>query len=257
MTIRPIVIFLMLSLPIVLYGDDTRKNASSYRFEKGDLDLPIVFEDQSYPESMKRMLLDDYNFVLVGLVPQGRYPETTQRSISESGRTLHVAEGIHFSGRKKRPDGFEDMFGVLGVSSNNEEFLVIPRKLSDGYKSAFEIKDKHQKAFNELDEFIVFMNNLESASIPPVKDLFYLDDNTVKYSDDVDTAKVREFRDAYQPFRYSLSSILDVRIGEGDYEGKLMATLFVYEKNGNKRIGEHALIYDDGRWKILVIIPGT
>jgi hypothetical protein len=257
MMIRPVVILLMLIPPIALYGDDSRKNASSHRFENGGFDLPIVFEDQNFSESMKRMLLDDYNSVLVGLVPQGRHLKTTQRSISDSGRTLNVAEGINFSGRKKRPNGFEDMFGVLGVSSNNEEFLVIPKKLSDGYKSAFEIKYKHPKAFNELDEFIVFMNSLETASIPPVKILFYLDNNTVGYSDDVNAAKAFDFREAYQSFRYSLSSILDVRIGEGHYEGKLMATLFVYEKNGNKRIGEHSLIYDDGHWKILVLIPGT
>ena len=78
------------------------------------------------------MILQDYRQILAGFAPQGMRNSINQ-VFGEGDNAVRATKEIQFSADyMKRPDGFEDQFGIVGTSTSGQEQIVIPKKFSDG-----------------------------------------------------------------------------------------------------------------------------
>ena len=127
------------------------------------------------------------------------------------------------------------------------------RKLSDGYKTAMELRSANKKACGSLPGFITLMNNLDKAELPAVKDFFYLQGAAKRHADEIAGKSNREIPDAFGGQRYAMGSMLEFEV----FEGRLMASMHILDKDAGNRVGEMPVIYDDGRWKIFIALSGT
>ena len=238
-----------------IYGLDVM--ASESRFKSRGLDIPVVFEDESFPEYQKQMVMEDYQSVLGDLQPQGRYGVRKKASFSRDDKNYSVNEAIHFQGRKKWPDGYENLFGVVAKSDDGSESLIIPKELSDGYRSVYELEKSHESAFSELADFVDLMNNIDTAELESIFDVMYLPGEMQKYHDEVESKEISQFRDAYKGYNYFKSSVLNYHMESIDGTEKLVTEIIMEDKTGDHRKRNVPVVYDNDKWKLLVITPGT
>lgn len=229
----------------------------SLRFRLEGLDMQVLFEDQSLSDSTKMEIFDDYNDVLSEFTPQGRYAIGNKRKFLINDKTINVNYRSFFSGQNVRlPDGHVNEYGLIGISEEGQEYLVIQKKLSDAYKLALDLKKERKIAFVELEKYINTMNNLGKADLHPLlTDLFYIKGTSLKVPEGEDNEATEEFRKAYIVYQYTQCNLLDFRIGEGEHSNKLITRIPLLDRESMKRTGEMPIIYDEGKWKIF--IPGV
>lgn len=228
------------------------QDPAEYRLDMSSIDLPVVFQDQSLSEAEKNTILQDYRQILAGLKPQSMRRSKVQ-TFRQGDSTIRATKELQYSaGYLKRPDGFEDQFGVVGTSTNGQEQIIIPNKLSDGYKTAIQLKRTHQRACDALLGFIQLMNQLDAEKLPPVRDLLYLHGEAQRFADEIDNKSPQEFVDDYDDHRYASGSLLELT----EKDGKLMTSMHVIDKGSGKRVGEMPILYDGGHWKIYITLAG-
>ena len=152
----------------------------------------------------------------------------------------------------KRPDGYEDEFGLVAKSGDEMEYVVVKKKLSDGYRSAMVLMNSHKEAYRALPHFVTLLNNIDEAEVPAVKDFFYLPGTNKKFSKELASAPRQKIVDEYRRFQYTLTSILELRM----FEDKLAAIVHAANKDDG-HLYQRLVIYDEGHWKIVVVAPGA
>lgn len=130
-----------------------------------NLDMPVVFEDQKLSPGAKEAIIQDYQLIF-GHLEAGdkRWKVRKPREVEINDREFLVSEGVIFKedGCKIEPDGYEDEFILIAEDKATQtEYIFVSKKLSDAYRESLELRAENTEAFDKLDEFISFMNNLE------------------------------------------------------------------------------------------------
>jgi len=228
-------------------------NPSEHRLKVSGVDLPVLFEDQSLNEEQKRTILQDYRQILAGMEPQGIRDSRVQKYEGDVGDVRVDKQIQHSAKYLKRPDGYEDQYGLVGTSNNGLEQVVIPKLLSDGYKSAIDLVNAHSEAYESLPEFIQLMNHLDAGKLPLVREMFYLHGGAKEFADELDNRPIQEFINDYGKHRYALGSLLEM----AEADGRLVADMYVIDTKSGKRVDEMPIIYDGGHWKIFITMTGN
>lgn len=162
------------------------------RFTFAGVDLPLIFEDKDLTEQQQLDIYADIVLIyghfkehqvynredkpnLVQLNQQ-EYQSIKTLSMKGKGRffpddytkTELLGEGFPEGATKKhsiRPDKI--------VTIDNEDYLVVPKVLSDAYLEAFEFRDEHQEAFNAINEFVDYVSQGTKEELASY-DLFWL-----------------------------------------------------------------------------------
>ena len=114
------------------------------------------------------------------------------------------------------------------------------------------LKKANEEAYRSLPQFVALLNDLTEKEMPAVEDFFYLPGATKKDSEELASAPKQKVVEEYRRFRYTRTSILELR----RFEGKLMTTVYAKNKD-DAHLYQRLVIYDDGRWKIVFVTPGT
>lgn len=225
------------------------------------LDVPVLFEDQRLTAGVKETVVEDYKLI------HGHFKEYLFRPY-DSGEVVigdkkfKLSYAVNFKqGYRIRPDGY-DFSTIAVVPDTQEKYLFISKHLSDGYQEALALKAKNTVAFDKLEEFIAFMNNLdEEPEISDTEDVVYLSQEAEKYRDIFERRTVSEFTDAYKQYKYKKLSLLAIkRVSETPEElkGMLVAHIVMLDKNKNDEfVDTPLLVYHDNKWKMFMIIHGT
>ena len=233
-------------------ADMAMESSANFHLDVNGIDLPIFFQDQSLGEEEKKMILHDYRQILTSLEPQNAYHSVIQACGQGDNIIRATKQLICSADYMKRPDAFHDQFGIVCTSKKGQEHILISKKLSDGYKVAFQLKRTYQDAYGSLSDFIQRKNHLKAEKLPPVQDIIYLYGEAQKFADEVANKSPYDFIDDYSRHRYASGSLLELN----EKDGRLMSIMYVMDKNNGKRIGEMPIIYDAGRWKIYIALSG-
>lgn len=236
----------------ILLNEENENKTSDFRIKTENFDMQVMFEDQTLLDHTKVEIIEDYQSIVMNLIPQGQYPvrNRDKRKIVIDGKAIMVTSGINFTGNYVWwPDDFEDEYGLVGESEMGQEYIMISTKLSDAYKISLDLKKERQEAFAKFKKYINTMNNLSEADLPSLKDLLYWNYAKEKYPELDGNEAIEEFRKSYLSYKFKQSSLLNFEIGSGDYSDNLFASM-LYSNSEKKYYGEMPIIYDDGKWKI-------
>lgn len=221
------------------------------------LNMPVVFEDQALPTDVKDTILDDFQLIYGHLSAEGRWTVRKPREVDVNDRKFKVTEGIILKGGYKiTPDKYQNEFMLVGVEETTQmEYIFVSKKLSDGYREALGLKAANEEAFQKLDEFIDFMNNIDEATLPESLDkLLYLPGEAQKFNGPFDEDHSAEYRDGYGRYEYRKNSLLEFGIDEEYCGGNLIANIIMITKNSDPpKANEQLVVYHNGRWKFVNI----
>lgn len=220
----------------------------------------VLFENGDLEKETKRIIHDDFRTVY-GHLPmyEVRIPNT-RRTFQIDGRAVPVTKIIDFvGGHRDRPNQLENQFGRI-VTVEEIDYLVVPVALSDAYKKALAFIEKNRTVYTKLQAFEKFMNNLKPGAVPAWEDLFYLHaKNDPGWSKDVKENDLQQFASKHGEWSYQLPSLFSFQkglSGGSSLDNEFIAHLRIFNTKG-KFPPSIPLIYHEGRWKLLLIIPGT
>jgi hypothetical protein len=241
-------------------GDEQEKffsnsNGNSFHYKSGGLNLPFMFEDGTLSLEEKKEIFKDYKRILNHLSPKMRR-SIKKRSLKKDSN-IKLEEALVFKGKyKKIPDGYENLYGIIGKNAAGIEYLIIPHELSDAYKTVIKLKISKKEVFDQLEDFIHFMNNLETREIPKLSDLLYLSKSADTLREDLASMTVESFRNGYGKYQYKMGSLFNFQGKNDDFKGQITSKMIVLHLNGDF-VDEFPVVYDNGKWKIVIFIPGV
>jgi hypothetical protein len=226
-------------------------------FSAGDWRVPngeggswrVVFEDEGVGRGERAAMAEDYLGILAELAPQGSY-DFQGRQRDGKGREIKWME---WSVEKPRcPDRGEDEIGRLVVEEDGEEVAMVSKKLSDAYREAFRLWEKHPGAYRQLEAFLQRLNHLKEENPPESFDgLFYFPETHREYLlgffEDLGMEKIVG---TYSMMDYRFRSVLDC----AENDGKLIALLIMSmadDGSGKSFVEEYPVVFDGGQWKLL------
>lgn len=220
----------------------------------------VLFEDDDLEKETQQIILDDFRSVY-GHLPmyRARIPHK-RKSFEIDGRTVTVIKIIDFvGGHGDSPKELENRFGFI-VTITDIDYLVIPVELTDAYKKALAFIEKNRAAYAKLQEFEKFMNELKPGAVPAWDDLFYmLPQDAQKWSQEVKEKGRQDIASKHGEWRYEIPSLFSFRKGLPGgslLDNDLIAHLRIFEADGDW-VQKMPFIFHEGRWKMLLIIPGT
>lgn len=253
-------------------------SVAQYRLqlEKSGLDMPVLFEDQTISEEVKNNVLEDYAS-LFGHLPE--YNRSTRRKPAEvkiGYKDFKIVGAIYFSD-EVLPDAYEKDFMLVCVSqASQEEYIYVPKHLSDGYQQVMALKAEHEDAFVKLDEFIYFLNNLaeevKNKNITDLREFINFAQESKIPADYFCPASTQEFVNGYKEYTFKKASLLELRRGdvvlkarqesirprvaeaiEGLDKAVIYTKMLAIEiQNGEQSAMEEGIAYfNDGKWKLL------
>lgn len=246
---------LLAAFSCAVYAGEGRAEepSSEFQLKVNDKRFPVFFEDRTLTDDEERAVVADYQLLLEELVPVGRHQFLKPRVIQQGDTEIRITSALRYSAKHcKGPRGYNDVLGMVCESRDEQECLVIRKKLSDGYKAALVLKKAHEEACRALPKFVALLNNIDETSVPAVKDFFYLPGPNKEHSEELASTSKQKIVEAYRPFRYTWTSILELQM----FEGRLLTIVYAANKDDG-HLYDRPVIYDDGRWKIAVFIPGT
>lgn len=258
MNIRLSVRFSVCLLPVLLgcatsiAGDGGAQGSHDVRISVQDVQFQVFFEDPTLTVDKRAAIVADYQFILDQLAPQGR--RRLEPRMIQQGRSSVWTTGVllYSETQYKRPRATRNQLGIIGRLENGQECIVIEQRLSDEYKNALALEAAHEEACRSLPDFVSLLNNLTETKMPPVKDFLYLYGELMENSDESAIAPKQKVIEAYGGFRYTGTSILELRM----FEGRLATTVHAV-RTDDDYVYERPVIYDDDRWKLIVARPGT
>lgn len=240
---------------------ESQSEGQGIRFRDAERAIPVVFEDESLSQEARTAILDDCRLLLCHLCAGDRRELSAKRTVVVGGLTLRVSKALVYTkGRQKLPNGYGAEYGILGVTQDGEEHFLVPTRLSDAYRTALRLREEQPNVFSQLEEFVRFMNNLnraELATMPGAGEVMYLHGDAAKYRDEAARMTASKFVREFGKQRYGVPSMLDVKKGTGDLMDMLVTKMRVMDATTLETVDELPLVYQAGRWKILITIPGT
>lgn len=268
--------FLTCLIVLIILSDVSVAQTYRLQLEKSGLDMPVLFEDQKISEEVKNNVLGDFAS-LFGHLPE--YNRSTRRKPEEvkiGYKDFKIVGAIYFSD-EVLPDAYEKDFMLVCVSqASQEEYIYVPKHLSDGYQQVMALKAEYEGAFLKLDNFINFLNNLEQEvkdkNISDLREFINFAQESKIPADYFCPASMQEFVNGYKEYTFKMASLLELRRGdvvlkarqesirprvaeaiEGLDKAVIYTKMHAIEiQNGEQSTMVEGIAYfNDGKWKLL------
>lgn len=230
---------------------------------KNHKNVPVYFEEEISHE-LKQLIIDDLALVLQHNKSL-EIKKVTHKYKTLQGTKIHKGSYLKYKGAKILPNKINEEFGKI-VKKNGKDYLLITKEIVGKYKAIYQQLDYYRGLHQEIKEFVAFMNdieNIDEKDIPAIRDFIYFigfDDEYVKEVFNKNNEKeqkarmVKNHRNRYY-FVPSMIAFSDW----GEHFEKLKNKMIVElncEYEGKIRDG-CGLVKDRGKWKLLLIMPGT
>jgi len=256
-----IIIFFLASVFLLTWAEKSYANEEvpHFKVKSANLDLPVVFEDQNISNEIMKVIIEDANLIYNHMTKYKYYPHNKKKEYIVNGKKYECDRYLAMKGpHRHSPDAYQDEFGHL-ISLDKKDYLVITVKLSNAYKEAFALTQKNSKELSELYKFIDFMNNLANEKINDIPSYFYLYGSAKIDKDQLFNFDKQKFIDSYSQMRFRKPSILELFEGHNDLPEigiRFLAMTYVFSENG-KYMNAFVFVYDEKKWKMLIVYPGT
>lgn len=223
------------------------------------LTLPLAFADSGTNPELRQAVardlqmvyghLDGYEVVSAGAVPP----------VMVKGRAITPTKLINFTGAGRYfPKVIDGEIGYVG-NVDGRETLLITDKVIAAYREAMERRGTQPAAYGEIDHFVDDLNLLETKPINDTRQMFVLDPAMANASSQLEQISPQVFAQQFGGQQYRAPSLLEIVDGaqiSERYKGRLVAKLYAQTKDGLK---DHMppIIFDQGRWKFLIVSPPT
>ena len=223
-------------------------------FRSGNLEFSLLFGDNVEFEIQK--LITEDILLLYGHLDIHLKNLDNSTSFLVGKSLVGSKQKIDFLGPGRYlPSEVRELFGYV-AELNDKRYIIISDELVQAYRDAKIFSQKHRSAFDNLSQFLDMMNDLENADIPKLNEIFYFDESAAQYKE--------KFIKEYGGLRYKKPSIFDTKEGHSfsksffkKYGSKLITKVYVFDDSGTLKDGSPPFIYDNGKWKLLIYIPGT
>lgn len=208
----------------------------------------VVFEDEGLGRGERAAMAEDYLGILAELAPKGSHDvQGSQRD----GKGQEIKWMEWSAERPRLPDRcrWHGEIGRLAVEEDGEEVAMVSKKLSDAYREAFRLWEKHPGAYRRLKAFVRRLNHLKEETLPEnFEELFYFDNACSYLLGSLKGVEIEKIFEMYAEWDYGFSSVLYSE----EYEEKLMALLVISGfEDGKPVVGGCPVVFDGGRWKLL------
>lgn len=225
----------------------------------------VTYEDQGLSNEVKKIMKDDLHniyshFQSSKLDSSDVYPKL----VNIDGIEQTYDKKIKPIGKPRRwPKELTDVFGWVRVE-DNKTYLLFSKELTDLYIKAFENIKNNQMAYRELSEFVGFMNDLTNKKVGSnYQDYMYVTYGADELNDEDQREFGEKFKSQFGRYKYSMPSILNFKKGLDysnktfkEFGGDLITEIGVQDENG-QTISSMPLIYEKGKWKIIIFQYGT
>lgn len=223
------------------------------------LTLPLAFADTGTNPELRQAVardlqmvyghLDGHEVVSVGAVPP----------VIVRGRAITPTKLINFTGTGRYfPKVIDGEIGYVG-SVDGRESLLITDKVIAAYREAMGRRSAQPAAYDEVGHFVDDLNLLATKPIDDTRQMFVLDPAMANASSQLEQISPQVFAQQFGGQQYRAPSLLEIVDGSqisDRYKGRLVAKLYAQTKGGLK---DHMppIIFDQGRWKFLIVSPPT
>lgn len=225
-------------------------------FTVAELTLPLVFADTGANPELQQVVARDLQLIYGHLAGHevvssvGTFPP-----LMVNGQTVAAIKLLNFIGKGRHtPSQITREIGYVG-NIDGLEALLISDKVIAAYSEAVERRAAQPEAFREIDRFVEKLNLLEASK--PIEDanqLFVIDPAVAREFDEIGP---NSFGQQFAGRKYRAPSILEIvdggRISER-YKGRLVGKLYNLTQDGIED-SIPPIIFDEGRWKFLIVSP--
>jgi hypothetical protein len=223
--------------------------------------LPLFFPQQ-LDQKLKQVIAEDLSIIYGDIESFDILKVDPALIVTSEGREYVLAKYIDFRGRGRYfPDEIKDIY-IYENASGKQVFV------SDETVEAYQIAESRRNAapevYGDLEDFLHMMNNLDEVSIQNPEERFYLYGEAQRYEKQMlETLTPKSFQNAYGRNRYRTPSLLEIKRGNEfdsllqDLGNKFVAKVYVYDQANRISDGSPPFVYHEGKWKLLIVIPGT
>jgi len=233
--------------------EDGKSYSLDWRLRASDLETPVVFEKEISPE-LGEIILSDLQLI---------FEYDTDYSVNENVpvREFILNDVLYRSDRylymtgpgRRHPEQMRGEFGWL-VDIRNEDHIVITETLIDSYRQAVELSTRHPGIFEQLDDLVADLNNMEQwpKDFDEVIEKFYLYQEASQIRENLKN-HLDEYVARLSGYVYLEPSLLSVVEASDFFETKQDAFWAKIDrlKDGIVSPGYQA-VYIDGEWKLFV-----
>jgi len=181
---------------------------------------------------------------------------------TSAGVKYELNEYIDFRGSGRYfPD---EIGGIYIYETTIGRQVFVSDQIIEAYRIAKNRRDENPVIFKRLEDFLDVMNHLDRVSVEAPEGRFYLFKEAKMYEKEMmETLSPKSFQDAYGRYRYRTPSLLEVKKGKEfdsllqDLGDKFVAKVYAYDQSDKISDGSPPFVYDEGQWKLLIVIPGT
>lgn len=221
-----------------------------------------LFFPQPIAPKLKRVIADDFEVVYRDVESFEILALEPPLLVKAGGSEYQLHERLEFLGQGRHFP--EDLSEVYLYETNGIKQVFISDDVVEKYRIAQSRKDAAPRIYEELDNFLDLMNNLEQKRVRSPEGLLYLHGAARQYEKElVGSLNPESFQDAYGRYEYKQPSLLEIKKGAefsnylSDLGDQFVAKVYVYDKEGRLRDGSPPFVYHEGKWKLLIVIPGT
>ena len=247
--------------PDITTGPESQDN-ELHVFRVGTTKFPVVIEDGEFGEKLISTVLQELNtqYSQLDMIHIGNRT-VFSRKFEIGGRTLEAKRFIYrdASATFYLPKGYLDNFGDL-VELNSKDHIVITKNLLHEYEKGMEFKRHHENELQRLDEFLQYVNGLDSVddlTDGQIRGLFYLG-GSEELEKVLTPQLLRENAEGFvKNYHIQYPSILD--FAEGEFAGEkviFVGTLF-FKKGTGIVWNKLPLAYVGSEWRIIFIAGGA
>lgn len=223
--------------------------------------IPLLFPQQ-LDQKLRRIIATDLKIVY-GDVESFEILEVDPPILVTSGGVQYQSEQrLEFFGRGRYFP--EELNGVYLYGNDVSKQELISDEIAESYRIAKARRTEAPNVYKELEEFLGLMNDLDQRIVSSPEKLLYLHGSAKKYEKEMlGSLNSKSFQEAYGQYEYRKPSLLEIKKGAefsnylrglGD---KFVAKVYVYDQSDRISDGSPHFVYDEGQWKLLIVIPGT
>lgn len=223
------------------------------------LTLPLTFADTATNPELRQAVARDLQMVYGHLDGHEVVSAGVASPVMVKGRAITPTKLINFTGAGRYfPKVIDGEIGYVG-NVDGRETLLITDKVIAAYREAMERRGAQPAAYSEINHFVDDLNQLATKPINDTRQMFVLDPAMANASSQLEQISPQVFAQQFGGQQYRSPSLLEivdgVQISER-YKGRLVAKLYAQTKDGLK---DHMppIIFDQGRWKFLIVSPPT
>lgn len=221
--------------------------------------LPLAFADSGPNPELRQAVARDLQMIYGHLDGHEVVSSGVVSPVVVKGRAITPIKLINFTGAGRYfPKVIDGEIGYVGIVDGHDA-LLITDKVITAYSEAVKRRSAEPAAYNEIEHFIDDLNLLTTKPISDTHQMFVVDPAMANASGQLEQMSPQMFTQRFGGQRYRAPSLLEIVDGaqiSDRYKGRLVAKLYAQTKDGLK---DHMppIIFDQGRWKFLILPPPT